>query len=649
MSTRRTRLLRAADLGASIVATWVAAMLRFESIAPPALYLPVLASYGAFAIVARATLLYVFGVYAQVWRYASVRELLLLVHSCSLAALTTVTMGRLLAGPMGFAVPWSVLALDALLFAAAVISLRLLARVGTLSNGVLARRRPAGRRLALIIGAGAAGRLVAREVLEGSGAAGLSPVGFLDDDRSLHGKRIHGLPVLGPVSDLPVQAAALEVSDVVIAVPSAPGAFIRSVLDLAHQAGLEARTVPALHDLVTGRIAISSLRDVRIEDLLRREPVRVDMHGLRTLAEDRVVLVTGAGGSIGGELCRQLASLGPRQLILLGRGENSVFEIHAELRELHPDLDLVPMVADVKDARRIAAIVARYSPTAIFHAAAHKHVPLMEHNVHEAVLNNVVGTRNVVDAVVRYGVEHFVLISSDKAVRPTNVMGATKRVAEMVACHAAETRGANCVAVRFGNVLGSRGSVVPTFMRQIRRGGPITLTHPEMRRYFMTIPEAVRLVLQSAAIGSGGEVFCLDMGEQIRIVDLATDLVRLSGLTPGRDIPVVYTGTRPGEKLYEELFFSGDDVQRTEHPKIMKARYSAPDAATWHLVQELCRRAVEHADDEELRRLLRRIVVDYAPAIVSSPLDPIGLAEDMSNAGPSLGTPEGGLLPSGSR
>jgi len=398
---------------------------------------------------------------------------------------------------------------------------------------------------------------------------------------------------------------------VVIATPSAPGSFIRRIVQLAREAGVETRTVPGLDDLLSGRISIAALRQVQIGDLLRREPVEVDVRSLKSMAADRTILITGAGGSIGSELCRQISTLNPGHIVLLGHGENSIFEIHAELRERFPDVRTVPIIADVKDAERIDRIFQDWRPFAVFHAAAHKHVPLMEDNVIEAVLNNIVGTRNVVTSAIDAGVEHFVLISTDKAVRPANIMGATKRVAEMIVCHAAHTHQRHFMAVRFGNVLGSRGSVVPTFMRQIRNGGPITLTHPEMRRFFMTIPEATRLVLQAGAIGSGGEVFCLDMGEPVRIYDLALDLIRLSGLTEGEDIEIVFNGVRPGEKLYEELFFSGDEVLGTVHPKIMKARYEPPDLRVYMQIVQLIESAMRNASDSFLRRCLEEIVPDF--------------------------------------
>jgi FlaA1/EpsC-like NDP-sugar epimerase len=332
---------------------------------------------------------------------------------------------------------------------------------------------------------------------------------------------------------------------------------------------------------------------------------------VRVLATGETVLVTGAGGSIGGELCRQLARLEPAQVILLGHGENSIFDIMAELGERYPNVTAVPIIADVRNRERLRQVFEQYKPYSVFHAAAHKHVPLMEGNVAEAVTNNVLGTKNVAELSAEFGVEHLVLISTDKAVRPTNIMGATKRVAEQIVQEIAEAHERKFVAVRFGNVLGSRGSVVPTFLRQIQMGGPVTVTHPEMRRYFMTIPEAVQLVLQAGAIGQGGEVFVLDMGEPIKVLDLATDLIRLSGLEVGADIEIRFSGTRPGEKLYEELFFDSESALSTDHPKVLRAKNGALPIGLSTVVDVLVEGARTGRSDDDIRELLMRLVPDF--------------------------------------
>jgi FlaA1/EpsC-like NDP-sugar epimerase len=402
-----------------------------------------------------------------------------------------------------------------------------------------------------------------------------------------------------------------DVEEVIIAMPRATGTVVRQVVKAATEAGVQTRTVPGIFDIISGRVAVASLREVEIQDLLRRDPIQTDLEQVRVLATGETVLVTGAGGSIGSELCRQVARLEPAQLLVMGHGENSIFDVMAELTERYPHLEAVPIIGDVRDRERMRLIFERYRPYSVFHAAAHKHVPLMEENVAEAITNNVLGTKNVAELSAEYGVEHLVLISTDKAVRPTNVMGATKRVAEQIVQEVAESTGRNFVAVRFGNVLGSRGSVVPTFLRQIQSGGPVTVTHPEMRRYFMTIPEAVQLVLQAGAIGKGGEVFVLDMGEPVKILDLATDLIRLSGLEVGSDIEIRFTGARPGEKLREELFFGSESALPTDHPKVLRAKNGVLPIGLSTVVDLLVDGARHGWSDVQLRALLVRLVPQF--------------------------------------
>jgi FlaA1/EpsC-like NDP-sugar epimerase len=380
----------------------------------------------------------------------------------------------------------------------------------------------------------------------------------------------------------------------------------------AFDVGARTQIVPGLFEIISERVSVTAIREVQIEDLLRREAIRTDLAEVAKLAHNRTVLVTGAGGSIGSELCRQLVPLNPGTLLLLGHGENPIFEISEELLRQNPGCQIVPVIADVRNRQRVQQVFAQHRPFAVFHAAAHKHVPLMEHNVVEAITNNVQGTRNVADAAAAVGTEHFVLISTDKAVRPTNVMGASKRVAEFVVHNAAIRHNRNFVSVRFGNVLGSQGSVVPTFVRQIKAGGPITVTHPDMRRYFMTIPEAVQLVLQAAAMGHGGELFMLDMGEPVRIFDLARDMIRLSGLQEGQDINIEFTGVRPGEKLYEEMFFSHEVAEDTVHPKILRAKSGVEQYCSDEAIEQLVDLARNGADEKGLRLMLRRLVPDFA-------------------------------------
>ncbi|HET7240612.1 MAG TPA: nucleoside-diphosphate sugar epimerase/dehydratase, partial [Gemmatimonadales bacterium] len=504
-------------------------------------------------------------------------------------------------------VPLSVLFIDGCLSAGAVALPRLFIRL--LGRRSQWRRLEAARRV-LIVGAGAAGEVIVKELLSHP-QLGLNPIGFVDDDRSKHGHRLCDLPVFGALSAIKDLVLRYDVEEVIIAMPRAPGGVVREVVRAAMEAGVKTRTVPGIFDIISGRVAVASLRQVEIQDLLRREPIQTDLEQVRVLATGETVMVTGAGGSIGSELCRQLARLEPAQVLVMGHGENSIFDVMAELTERYPNVTCVPIIGDVRDRERMRLIFERYRPYAVFHAAAHKHVPLMEENMAEAVTNNVLGTKNIAELSAEFGVEHLVLISTDKAVRPTNVMGATKRVAEQIVQEIAETHGRNFVAVRFGNVLGSRGSVVPTFLRQIEAGGPVTVTHPEMRRYFMTIPEAVQLVLQAGAIGKGGEVFVLDMGEPVKILDLATDLIRLSGLEVGTDIEIRFSGSRPGEKLYEELFFDSESALPTGHPKVLRAKNGVLPIGLSTVVDLLVDGARRGWSDDQLRNLLGRLVPDF--------------------------------------
>ena len=559
-----------------------------------------------------------FGLYRRYWRYASVDELvsILMAAGASTALVTGLFFGAVLQGfgPIS-SLPRSVPFIDGLLTLVAVGGTRFSVRVA-------ARRRRAaepapGRKSVLIVGAGDAGAVIVREMLS-SRHIDMDPVGFVDDDPGKQRKSILGVPVLGRRADLPRLVRKYGVDEVVIAIPTASGAVIREIRALCEAAGVPSRTMPGVYELLSGQISVSQLRTVDIEDLLRRAPVRLDPGEVAGMVAGRRVLVTGAGGSIGAELCRQIARSAPARLTVLGHGENSLFLIEQELRRRWPGLALTLAVADIRDRSRMGSVFRLAAPQVVFHAAAHKHVPLMETNRDEAVTNNVGGTRLLLELSERAGVERFVLISSDKAVNPTNVMGATKRVAERLVQAAARRSGQPYVAVRFGNVLGSRGSVVPIFREQIARGGPVTLTHPDVKRYFMTIPEAVQLVLQAATLAGSecrGGVFVLDMGEPIRIADLARDLIELSGRQVGRDIEIVYTGLRPGEKLFEELFQQGEAFRRTRHEKIFvteEADGGADGGAFAGQVDRLLA-AAEAGRTEAVNGLLRELVPSYQP------------------------------------
>ncbi len=420
----------------------------------------------------------------------------------------------------------------------------------------------------LIVGAGDAGEALLRDI-QRMPVIEYDVAGFIDDNPAKQGTRIHGIPVLGGVEELPRICSSHNVEEIAIAIPSATHKQLRRVIQVCQGAKVRFRMVPSLTDIASGRYEVSQIRDVDINDLLGREAVQLDLESIRAFCSDKVILVTGAGGSIGAEMCRQICRFGPRRLLLVEQAENPLFHIERELRKAFPSIDLVPLIADVTDRTRVEQVFSSLKPQVVIHAAAHKHVPLMETNPGEAVKNNVLGTRIMADAADVFGVAHFVMISTDKAVNPTSLMGSSKRIAEQYIQDLARTSKTDLVTVRFGNVLGSEGSVIPLFKRQIAEGGPVTITDPRMQRYFMTIPEASQLTLQAATMGKGGEIFVLDMGEPVRIVDLANELITLSGFRPGEDIEIVFSGVRPGEKLFEELRIEGEDMLRTPHPKIL--------------------------------------------------------------------------------
>jgi len=474
----------------------------------------------------------------------------------------------------------------------------------------------------LIVGAGRAGLLISQE-LHRHLELGSEIVGFVDDAIEKQGIRIQGIPVLGTSMQLPRLIEEEGITQVILAIPSAPGSVIRSLHTILRSANVVMKTVPGIYDLLGPRNWKPELRDISIEDLLRRDPVKLDQSSLSLVLEDAVVLITGGGGSIGSEIARQVATFRPARIVLVGRGENSLWESERSLRAIYPTQPLSLELCDIRNPHRLAQVFDRWKPGVVFHAAAHKHVPYLEVHPGEAVENNVFGTQNVVEASLASGVHSFVNISTDKAVNPTNVLGATKRVAEhlVTAASSRAPEGTRYVSVRFGNVLGSRGSVIPIFRDQIRLGGPITVTDREMTRYFMTIPEASQLVLQAGILGANGQVYVLDMGEPVRIVDLAEDMARLSGLVPGQDIEIQFTGIRPGEKLYEELFTEGERVRTDVHPKVFEACPSPGGACDLDACLHDLRKAVLLPDgrrQKEVLRLLKEIIPSYAPS-------PIGL------------------------
>jgi FlaA1/EpsC-like NDP-sugar epimerase/UDP-N-acetylmuramyl pentapeptide phosphotransferase/UDP-N-acetylglucosamine-1-phosphate transferase len=568
------------------------------------------------ALVVKPPVFFFFGLYRRYWRYAGVRDLLLVIlaESAASALLALIVPVALQFSIIPF-FPRSILAIDWLLAVACLAGIRLSVRLIFEPSAATPGFLPAGAvKRVLVAGAGDAGALVVRE-MHRNPQLGLQPVGYLDDDRSKVGKRIYDVKVLGTLNDLERLVTTHEINEVVIAMPKATGGVIRAVVDACQRAGVASKSVPGVFELLEGGVSVSRLRQVDIADLLRRAQVQAHPEAGLYL-QGRVVLVTGAGGSIGSELSRQVARARASDVVLVGHGENSIFDVVNRLRELHPETRFHAVLADVRDARRLRAVIAQYQPSIVFHAAAHKHVPLMEAHPQEAVTNNVLGTRNVVQAALEGGVDRLVLISTDKAVAPSSVMGASKRVAELIVRDAALQHGRAFSVVRFGNVLGSRGSVVPFFKQQIERGGPVTVTHPEMTRFFMTIPEAVHLVLRAGGQATGGELFVLNMGEPVRIVDLAQDLIRLSGFTED-EIPIVYTGLRPGEKLQEDLWEAGsvrepagsEEVFRVTEPAGSVVGGPALAAAVDELVEAAAR-------GDELA--IHKALTDVIPSFVSS-------------------------------
>lgn len=509
--------------------------------------------------------------YTRIWRYAGMREMVAVLIATTLGA------GLFYTGMYVFdkSLPRSIYLISWILSTGVIGIGRMVLHYIAMRYGGK-QSTDADMVNTLIIGAGDAGATIAREI-ERYHKRSRKVIGFIDDDESKFNRLMGGVRILGNRHDIPSIVKENKVKEIIIAMPSVTRNEIRKIMEICSPLKCKVNTLPGMYQLLDDEVLVSHLHPVSIEDLLERDEVRLDMDIVEHYIRDKVVLVTGAGGSIGSEICRQIMRVGPKQLLLLGHGENSIYLINQELKNIYKDGPIIPIIADIRDKQQLDQIFTQYNPQVVFHAAAHKHVPLMEIQPMAAVLNNIYGTRNVADVAGRHGVERFVMISTDKAVNPTSVMGATKRVAEKVIISMNDTYDTKYITVRFGNVLGSRGSVIPLFKKQIEAGGPVTVTDPEMTRYFMTIPEASQLVLQAGAMGKGGEVFLLDMGEPVKIIDLARNMIRLSGLEPDKDIHIKITGLRPGEKKYEELLTSEEGTNRTNHTKIFEAPLDTVD------------------------------------------------------------------------
>lgn len=610
---RHLLVLDAATVALSFLASLV---LRFD--APSSLFNEYLERFVwviPILLVVRVGVFVGIGLYQRVWRYASIGELQAIVVAVALSSAVAYGSVYLLGAlvPRLAGLPRSIPFIDTLLLLALIGGMRfslLLFRVGRSGAGAAD-----GASRTLIAGAGSAGVGVAKQILADSGL-GLRLVGFADDDEAV-GRRLLGLPVLGTLGDLQALIRKHGIGTVLFALPTTDGPTLRRLVRIAEREDARSLTVPSLSEVLAGQVT-SVLREVQVDDLLRRAPAKIDLESIRESFMDTSILVTGAGGSIGSELCRQLVRYDPARLYLLGRGENSIYEIHEALSRAGVRAKLVPVIVDIRDADELARFVRSARPDTVFHAAAHKHVPLMELYPEQAIATNVVGTRNLLDACARAGIGSFIFVSTDKAVRPASVMGATKRIGEVMVRTAARETGRRYVVVRFGNVLSSRGSVLPRFRRQLTEGGPLTVTHPDVRRYFMTVSEAIQLVLQAAVLGRGGEIFILDMGEPVRIEDLARDLIEMHGLVPGKDVQIEYIGLRPGEKMAEELFLPHERPQRTTHESIWVAEDGASaDLSTAGLGS--LDAVARTGDREEIVAALRRLVPEYQPAPAPEP------------------------------
>ena len=562
----------------------------------------------------RIATFFAYGLYQGMWRFVSVHDLLSIVKATTVGSIIILSV-FFLGGELG-SFPRSIFVMNWFIVIVLVGGSRFtyrLYREMSLKTGTAQFKGQENIQNVLIVGAGSAGNLILREIL-GNLRLRYRPVGFVDDDRSKRTKTIQGYRVLGNTHEIPKLAKEHKVEQIFIAIPSSSPKSRRRILLTCKRTGLKIKTLPSVGELINGSITVNSLRDFQIEDLLGREPVKLDTAAIGDYLQGKTVMITGAGGSIGSELCRQVAKFSPHRIVLFERTEFNLYQIHMNLHELFPHLEVCAVIGDVLNPNNVERTLSTYLPDVIFHAAAYKHVPLMEMNPAEALRNNTLGTMLVADMARRFGVGKFVMVSTDKAVRSTNIMGVSKRIAELVCEGLNRISTTQYVTVRFGNVLNSVGSVIPLFKRQIEKGGPLTVTHPEIYRYFMTIPEAVQLIMQAGAMGNGGEIFILDMGEPVKIVDLARDMIRLSGLEPDQDIKIAFTGLRPGEKLYEELLTEGEEVKGTLHDKIkILGREEVDSPALLAALDQLFHQLGVTGYTQEVVALIKEIVPDFQP------------------------------------
>jgi FlaA1/EpsC-like NDP-sugar epimerase len=552
------------------------------------------------------------GLFNGWWRYVSMHDLILIFKANVLASLCLVLYVVYVYRLEN--ISRTVLTLDFLFCFLFMGGVRFITRAFRENYFPMPLSRRQVRQRALIVGAGDAGQMIVKEIRQNPKLQ-LDVIGFVDDDANKKGQRFQGIQVLGVQEELSTVCLTHGVDEVIIAIPSASGPQIRSIVERCQSLGVKFKTLPGVGDLIDGKVTVQHIRDVNLEDLLGRKPIHLDNRGIASYLKGKRVLVTGAGGSIGSELCRQIAKFRPEKLVLFENSETPLFLIEQELGISFPDIYVVPIIGDIRNPSRINVIFDEQMPQVVFHAAAYKHVPMMELNPAEAINNNVRGTMLLADAADKFAVETFVMISTDKAVRPTNVMGASKRVAELYVQSRSRSSKTRFVTTRFGNVLGSNGSVIPTFKEQIKKGGPVTVTHPEVTRFFMTIPEASQLVLQAGSMGQGGEIYLFDMGEPVKIVALAEELIRLSGMEPHTDIEIVYSGLRPGEKLYEELLLDDEGVLPTQHEKICVARAAFPSRDDLNRKLEVLLAAAKNLDLPGVRAGLQDIVPEYSPVV----------------------------------